>query len=408
MKIIYKSFYILAARGFSIFSSLISAIILATYLGPELRGQYAIIIAAAVIIFNFFCFGLKEAFIVLRRNNYNLDKLSIDSLIVILWFVISIFSSASLVMYIHFFMRESLEYHTYILIAGYIFTSIKIYFLEAKLISNGNIIKFSYLSTADKLLKTIAIFIMVVLYDLKIDGALFAIIFSNIISAILYFRYCNFSKFRFIIPAINEISLVYKLALPYGLVIFFTNLINNIDLILINVYHSHYKVGLYVISLRIIDLLLIFCQSVCFTIFADTDFDKKKKSKQLIIFKKLLFKMVIFYIITSICLLVFIDELVIAFFGMHYEVSSSIVYYLLPSMIGIIIYKLIYHFISKDGPNNDFIIISVLALIFNILLNYFLIPIYGMYGAAISKSITFLTLGSMSLFIFQNRCPNYN
>ena len=101
-------------------------------------------------------------------------------------------------------MGESLAYHTYILIAGYILTSVKIYFFEAKLISNGNIIRFSYLSTADKFLKTTAIFIMVVLYDLKIDGALIAIISSNLVCSILYFKYCNFPKFRFIIPSLNE------------------------------------------------------------------------------------------------------------------------------------------------------------------------------------------------------------
>ncbi len=360
-----------------------------------------------MIIFNFFCFGLKESLIVIKRKDYTLDKYFIDSLVFILWLAISVFSSASLVIYIYFFMGASLEYHTYILIVGYILTNAKIYFFEAKLISSGKIISFSYLSTAYNILKTSAIYMMVVSYDLKIDGALLAIIFSNLISSVLYFRYCNLSKFRFIIPAFNKFSLIYKIALPYGLVILFTNLINNIDLILMNVYHTHYKVGLYVIALRIIDLLLIFCQSVCFTIFADMEFGKKKKSKQLIIFKKIFFKMSIFYIFMSIFLLVFIDELVIVFFGLDYEMSASIVCYLLPSMMGMIIYKLIYHFISKDGPNNDFIIISFLALILNIVLNYILIPMHGLYGAAISKSITLLTLGFMSLFILKNRYHIY-
>ena len=57
----------------------------------------------------------------------------------------------------------------------------------------------------------------------------------------------------------------------------------------------------------------------------------------------------------SICLLMFIDELVIVIFGLHYELSASVVSFLLPSMIGMMTYKIIYHFISKDGPNIDFI-----------------------------------------------------
>ena len=174
-------------------------------------------------------------------------------------------------------MGALLEFQTYILIVGYILSISKIYFFEAKLISNGNIISYSYLSTADKLFKTAAIYIMVVLYDLKINGAFMAIILSNLVSSILYFKHCNFSKFKFIIPGFDKISIIYKTALPYGLVILFTNLINNADLILMSVYHNHYKVGIYAISLRIIDLSLIFCQSVCFTIFADNEFEKRKR-----------------------------------------------------------------------------------------------------------------------------------
>ena len=110
------------------FLPLITAIILATYLGPELRGQYAILIAAAVIIFNFFCFGLKEAIIILKRKAYKFDKYFLDSLIYFLWVPISILSSISLLIYIYIYWGESLDTYTYILITVYIFTSIKIYF----------------------------------------------------------------------------------------------------------------------------------------------------------------------------------------------------------------------------------------------------------------------------------------
>ena len=300
------------------------------------------------------------------------------------------------------YMGSTLATRTYIFIVGYILTSARIYFFEAKLISNGEIISLSYLSMADRFIRTIAIFIMVALFDLKIDGALMAIIFSNVICSILYYKYFYYSKLNFVMPSLNHISLIYKIAMPYALVILFTNLINNVDLILINIFHSHYKVGIYAISSKILDLLLIFCHSVCFTIFVDAELTKKDKNEQLIIFKNTFFKVASLYIFISVFLLVFIDELVNVFLGLDYEFSALIVRYLLPGLVGMITYKLIYHFISKDGPNNDFILISFLALIFNIILNYILIPIYGLYGAAISKSITLLSLGLMSLFIFRN------
>ena len=249
---------------------------------------------------------------------------------------------------------------------------------------------------------------MVVLCDLKINGALMAIISSNFICSILYYKYCYFSEFKFIIPAFNEISFIYKLALPYGLVILFTNFINNLDLILISFFHSNYKVGLYAISLRILDLLLIFCQSVCFTIFIDTEFAREDKKKQLIIFKNTFSKVALLYIFISLLILVYIDELVNIFLGSDYEFSSLIVRYLLPGLIGMITFKLIYHFIAKDGFNKDFIILTFLALILNLILGYILIPNYGLYGAAISKSITFLGLGLMSLFIFRRHLFIHN
>ena len=87
--------------------------------------------------------------------------------------------------YIYFFIQESLQQLTYVLIVVYIFTSANIYFFEAKLISNGDVISYSYLTTIDKILKCIAIFINIVLYDMKIDGALLSIIFSNIMCSII-------------------------------------------------------------------------------------------------------------------------------------------------------------------------------------------------------------------------------
>ena len=70
------------------------------------------------------------------------------------------------------------------------------------------------------------------------------------------------------------------------------------------------------------------------------NFKKEKKAKQYKIFKNIFFGQLFlpFYIFS---LFVFINKLVLIFFGLEYELSASIVSYLLPSMIGLIIHKLV-------------------------------------------------------------------
>ena len=91
------------------------------------------------------------------------------------------------------------------------------------------------------------------------------------------------------------------------------------------------------------------------------------------------------------------DDLIVLFYGTDYRSSSVAFICLLPGILIFCIESTYRKFFVSEGYNTNLVLTWVTAVIANILLNYLLIPIYGIKGAAIASSITFFCLAGSNI-----------
>lgn len=101
-----------------------------------------------------------------------------------------------------------------------------------------------------------------------------------------------------------------------------------------------------------------------------------------------------------IILLVLSKYLILLIFGEDYENSYMVIALLSPGIIGMIFYKMIYSYNIVQGKRLVNFIFLLMAAIANILGNILLIPAYGIYGASIASSISYVICGGVFLYYF--------
>ena len=92
--------------------------------------------------------------------------------------------------------------------------------------------------------------------------------------------------------------------------------------------------------------------------------------------------------------------IIILFFGKSYSFAYSIVLWLLVGVIGMVFYKMIYAYNLINGKKHLNLVLLAWAAITNIILNVLLIPLYGITGAAIASSVSYLICGMSFVAVF--------
>ena len=86
-------------------------------------------------------------------------------------------------------------------------------------------------------------------------------------------------------------------------------------------------------------------------------------------------------------------------FGSEFQQAEFIYYVLLPGIIADLAYRILYAYLKSVNEINNLIVINSISLILNIVLNFILIPKFGIYGAAISSLVSYIF---RSIVVFLN------
>lgn len=93
-------------------------------------------------------------------------------------------------------------------------------------------------------------------------------------------------------------------------------------------------------------------------------------------------------------------EVIIFFYGYEYEPSFSIIVMLLSGVIPIVLFKFISAYYLYMGKQAMTLFASIIALLINISLNFYLVPKFGIDGSAIATIISYVFVGLSLTFIF--------
>jgi O-antigen/teichoic acid export membrane protein len=90
-------------------------------------------------------------------------------------------------------------------------------------------------------------------------------------------------------------------------------------------------------------------------------------------------------------------------YGTAFAGSGTIIRYLLPGIVVMVVFKLLHADLSGRGAALFSLRVSLLALVVNIALNLLLIPGYGAIGSAVASSISYGVAGVLFVWLYARR-----
>jgi O-antigen/teichoic acid export membrane protein len=237
--------------------------------------------------------------------------------------------------------------------------------------------------------------VFICVFGMGLDGALFAYILSYILSSTVAFYYVNQ-----LIPLrlkdskmIFETKELFKFSLPMFLSILLFNVMRQIDVLMIGMFLAASQVGIYGVAARVVTLA-----EVVFTSFRPL-FDSYvaelfylKDIKRLSEIIKSITRLNLMVGFPSFLALTMFPGFFLIFFGEDFIVGAQCLTILSVAHLFSSLSSLPASVIVMSGRSNITVINNFVVLIIGVVLNYLLIPKYGIVGAALSTGITLMTI----------------
>ncbi len=231
-------------------------------------------------------------------------------------------------------------------------------------------------------------------------GYIIALISSPLITSLLFFKKLNIDLKQQQKLSITTISF-WKYGFFSSLSNVATQFLTAIDILLIGYFLSDPEIVTIYKYIALIPISLLFLPRV----FMTTDFVKiteniydKKYIEDYIKNYSLLF------LVISICIILFslaFSNFILSFFGENFTEHTSSFIVLIIGVCGILIFRGLFgNLLSAIGKAYTNYWIALSAISMNILLNYFLIPQYGIFGAAITSALLMWFTGILSALLF--------
>ena len=193
-----------------------------------------------------------------------------------------------------------------------------------------------------------------------------------------------------------------KPALLFGTTAHASNVITflnyRLDVTLVNILAGTAAAGLYSVSVRIVEQLWVFSTAFVTVVFpkmasmGDSESERKEYTAYM---GRSVFLVTL---AAALCLATFVEPIIRTFFGEEFLDCIRIIYIFLPGVITMSLARVLAHDLAARGMVAKNLIIAIFALIINIVGNILLIPIFGVYGAAIATSISYLTMCLLQIY----------
>ncbi len=269
-----------------------------------------------------------------------------------------------------------------------------------KVISSStlNLKTVKYVILVDEFIQPLSNFLLVIIFltlGFRLNGMVAVSGFSFVIA--LMFSLIFFKKLfpeRSNEPSGMTFAQLISFSLPSSFGIIFSILITLNDRILLGIFRPENEVGIYQ-AVGLFSLIFITLLSSVKTIFAPLishllSAGEREKSIQLFrtSTKWTLYLCVPFFLV----FLLYSQELVTVIFGSEYLSGAPVLVLLVLGQIANMVTGPVDHFLIMAGYQKDWFVTSLIGFIFNICANLILIPMAGLFGAAISLSVTMFFL----------------
>lgn len=373
------------SKVFLIVLSFINSILINRYLGPELRGEYAIILNLTNIIAVILGFNITSSYpYFLRKYKENISEKIINTVIIQMFIYLFI-------IFIIYIIGSRSSIIDLLLISIIVQFSNQLDFIT--IIKNIN--KRNKLINISGLFQTILLFILYLFTSENIKYVIAVLICFHLTRILLY---CWSNKIKFSLNSNSDLRVkeIIKFSFFPTVTSLLTILNYNMDVIILDFFVGKKDIGLYSLAVTLASMLWIIPDA-----FKDVFFNKTAKNDS-ILSLVLSIKINIYISLIVIILFTFIgNEFINLVYGSDFGGSFYVCLILISGTIPMIFFKLISTLYQAIGKQHYSFWILALSVLINFVINILLIPLYGIYGAAISSVFSYLICGLIMMYTFQ-------
>jgi O-antigen/teichoic acid export membrane protein len=406
-KFIQNSLLTLSRQFISIVIGVLLLTIIARVLGPENQGKYTLITLVPLMLQTFLNLGINSATI------YYVSKKEVDlntafNTNVFTGLLLSILSVLIGILAIQILSSTKLEGvdlgQLYLVLAALPFMFLMI-FLQTIFQGLQDFKMFNSMLVVQQTGNLILVSLLLFVFKMSLTGAILAFIIGYLLS-VCFVLFSLLKKYNVRISLSYFSWAYFKKSFSYGMKTHVSNVMTFLNyrtpLLILGMFFNPTAVGIYSVAVNFGEKLSIFSQSISSVLLprvASMSEDSDKNYITSIISKSML----IFITILSIGVFFlsdFIFQLLLAEDYNDYIESVRVLNFLLPGLALLSIEKLLSNDLAARGKPEVNMYLSFVNVIVNVSISFILIPTYGVIGAAVATSITYIISFALKVIIF--------
>jgi O-antigen/teichoic acid export membrane protein len=389
---------VLSSNLFILIAGLLVSVILTRKLGPEGFGIYSAILVVPFIVVSFAQMGIRASSIYyIGRKHYD----QADIVTGILQILVMTSALGILITVVSFFFLNDDSYtNLYIfLVLMLIPFRLAMAYLGGIFIGKEQIGRSNFINWFTELVHLVMVVLFVWLMEWQIAGALLALVLSHVL--ITFWAIFTLAKeFKLRLHFHPEIiKSLLSMGVMFALSFVIIQLNFRIDVLLLKQLSTMEEVGFYSLGVSIAEKLWQLPFAIGIVLMSRTvntdDQDAINATTG-----RLVRVSFIAGLIASIAMFVLSPYILPAIWGEKFQASVLIVQYILPGILFISVYRVLSSRLAGIGKPEISIYVFLPALVINVLLNLWWIPIYGAFGAVLATNVSY-TLGTIAyIFVY--------
>lgn len=377
--------------------SLFSVVLLARALGVEGRGLLAAVLIYPQLLIAITEGGMRQAatFFIGQKKASDAEVLGALLSYVIFAGIAGYLVVSSLML---FFDENQFSVAIIAIAATILPTSLAVNAFQGYFLGKQQIKNFNRVLLFQRFLYVFALIFLYVINMLTLFSVVLVTALAALYNAFQTFIYVNKTFHGKIKFNISVIFSMLKIGVVYAIALFLMQMNYKVDILLLNWLSSPVELGGYAVTVQLGELLWQLPSAVL-TILMSRSANSYDNSMVPVVCKTTRLTLFVTFIL-SLLMLLSGYYLIVPVFGSDYSGVFFVLLMLTPGLVVATIFKTINAFYAGKGQAYYAIYVMGIAVFFNVLGNYILIPHYGGVGAAISSSISYLVSAIVIVFIF--------
>lgn len=376
---------------------IIPGIIIARALGPEGKGEYALLLLVVYLCYAFFKGGVEDANVYYIANKrYSTEEIVSNSIPIALLLGLSSVGIFSLLFpYIQQLFLQGVNSLFIFIIIWEVPVLVVTRYLQNILLGLGRIVKYNLIEIFSTAVIIIMVPVLILVFKLGVMGAvissLCSVLLAGVVAMTFVGKYCKM-EFKFN-PKIIKDLLIYGIKGHLGEIIyvFYTHL----DIIMVSYFLGIKFVGFYSIALNV-QMIWYIPFAIGIVLFQKVSSSSLEEANRL----SSIACRNTFFITTIMAFFCFIGSyyFIPILYGYRFVPSIKPLWMLLPGMVFLSGSKILNSYLFGRGKRMIYTYSCSVAFVINLVLNYLLIPKWGMIGAAFATSFSYFVYMSFMLF----------